>query len=136
MVHPSEEEYESLHGGAVRTPEQARDMARGFLSVVAPGGGAGADAVVLVVSELVTNAVRHAGGVRCFRLEEAWETVTVVVQDASPVPPQPRPLDAGEPGGFGWYLVQELAADVQVDIHATGKTVWAAVPLSPRPHCG
>ncbi|MFF1626005.1 hypothetical protein [Streptomyces sp. NPDC058272] len=41
-------------------------------------------------------------------------------------------MDAREPGGFGWHLVQELSADVQVYVHSAGKTVWAAVPLSPR----
>lgn len=86
--------------------------------------------VLLVVSELVTNAVRHAGGVTGFRLEVGMGTVTVAVQDASPAPPRPLPTDAREPGGFGWHLVQELSADVQVHVHSTGKTVWAAVPLS------
>jgi anti-sigma regulatory factor (Ser/Thr protein kinase) len=104
------------------------------LSVVAPNGESGADAVVLVVSELVTNAVRHAGGVTGFRLEEGMGTVTVAVQDASPAPPRPLPMDAREPGGFGWHLVQELSTDVQVHVHSTGKTVWAAVPLSPHCH--
>jgi hypothetical protein len=58
--------------------------------------------------------------------------VTVAVQDASPAPPRPLPTDAREPRGFGWHLVQELSADVQVYVHSRGKTVWAAVPLAPR----
>ncbi|MFG2525368.1 ATP-binding protein [Streptomyces sp. NPDC048527] len=131
MVHPPEEGYGPLQGGGVQSPEWARDVTRRFLSVVAPVGGSKADAVVLVVSELVANAVRHAGGVRGFRLEESLGMVTVAVQDASPVPPRPRPMDAGEPGGFGWHLVQELSVDVQVCVHSAGKTVAAAVPLSP-----
>ncbi|MGW8955762.1 ATP-binding protein [Streptomyces sp. NPDC055709] len=91
-----------------------------------------ADAVLLVVSELVTNAVRHAGGVTGFRLAAGPGTVTVEVQDASPVPPRPRPSDPREPGGFGWHMVQVLAMDVQVDARPTGKTVTAMLPLA---HC-
>ncbi|MDQ0942780.1 ATP-binding protein [Streptomyces sp. V1I1] len=131
MVYPPEEDYGPLDGSRVETPERAREVTRRFLSVVAPGGGSGADAVVLVVSELVTNAVRHAGGVTGFRLEEGLGTVTVAVQDASPAPPRPRPAGVREPCGFGWHLVRELSADVQVHVHPRGKTVWAAVRLSP-----
>lgn len=134
VVHLPEEECGPLDGGGVRTPEWARDVTRRFLSVVAPGGGSKADAVVLVVSELVANAVRHAGGVRGFRLEESLGIVTVAVQDASTTLPRPRPMDAGDPGGFGWHLVQELSVHVQVRVHSAGKTVAAAVPLSPWRH--
>lgn len=134
MVHPPEEDYGPRDRSGVQTAAQARDVTRKFLSDVAPDGGNDADAVLLVVSELVTNALRHAGGVRGFRLKESRGTVTTAVQDASPVPPRPRPLDAGEPSGFGWHLVQELSVEVQVHIYSAGKTVVAAVPLSPRHH--
>jgi anti-sigma regulatory factor (Ser/Thr protein kinase) len=134
MGYPPQEDYEPLDHSHIHTPERAREVTRRFLSVVAPNGESGADAVVLVVSELVTNAVRHAGGVTGFRLEVGMGTVTVAVQDASPAPPRPLPMDAREPGGFGWHLVQELSTDVQVHLHSTGKTVWAAVPLSPHCH--
>ncbi|EKX67808.1 ATP-binding protein [Streptomyces ipomoeae] len=116
--------------------EQARDVARGFLSVAAPEGGVARDAVLLVVSELFTNAVRHADGVTGFRLEAGPGTVAVTVHDASPVLPRLLPLDATRPGGFGWHLVQELSVDVRVDVQAAGKTVTAVVPcptgVSPR----
>lgn len=128
MVHFPQEEHEPLEDGGVRTAGQAREVARGFLLAAAPGGGDAGDAVLMVVSELFTNAVRHAGGVTRFRLEAGPQTVTVVVQDASPVLPRPVPLNANEPYGFGWHLVQELSQSVQVDIHPTGKTVTAVVP--------
>jgi anti-sigma regulatory factor (Ser/Thr protein kinase) len=128
MDHSSKEDCGPLDGGSVRTAEQARDVARGFVSVAAPGGGDAVDAVLLVVSELFTNAVQHAGGVTGFRLEAGPETVTVTVQDASTVPPRPVSLDATQPCGFGWHLVQELSVEVRVDVHAAGKTVTAVVP--------
>jgi anti-sigma regulatory factor (Ser/Thr protein kinase) len=128
MVHSPQEEYGSLEDGSLRTAEQARNVARGYLLVAAPGGGDAVDAALLVATELFTNAVQHAGGVTGFHLEAGPETVTVTVQDASPVPPRPVPLDVTEPGGFGWHLVQELSQSVRVDIHAAGKTVTAIVP--------
>ncbi|MFF0087991.1 hypothetical protein ACFYR1_51625 [Streptomyces canus] len=52
----------------------------------------------------------------------------MTVQDASTAPPRPVPLDASEPGGFGWHLVQEMSVEVRVDVHAAGKAVTAVVP--------
>lgn len=124
-----EEDYESLSGHRQETPERTWNMTRGFLSVALPEGGAEAEAVLLVVAELVTNAVRHGGGVAGFQLAAGPGTVTVSVKDASPVPPQPRPFDAREPGGLGWHLVQELALEVRVDIGPGGKTVSAVLPV-------
>ncbi|MGC0400488.1 anti-sigma regulatory factor (Ser/Thr protein kinase) [Streptomyces sp. SAI-126] len=137
MVHPPKEYRGPLDSdGSLRMAEQARDVARGFLSVAAPEGGSALDAVLLVVSELFTNAVRHAGGVTGFRLKAGPGTVAVTVHDASTIPPRRLPLEVTRPGGFGWHLVQELSVDVRVDVHATGKTVTAVVPcptgVSPR----
>ncbi|MER6162040.1 ATP-binding protein [Streptomyces sp. NPDC001868] len=95
--------------------------------MAAPEGEDAVDAVLLVVSELFTNAVRHAGGVTGFRLEAGPGTVTVAVHDASTVCPRIHPLDATRPVGFGWHLVQELSVDVRVEVQATGKTVTAVV---------
>ncbi|MEV4334319.1 ATP-binding protein [Streptomyces sp. NPDC049597] len=129
MVHPPEKEHGPLADDkSLRTADQARDVARRFLSVAAPEGGSARDAVLLMVSELFTNAVRHAGGVSGFRLEAGPGTATVVVQDASTVPPRRLPWDATRPGGFGWHLVQELSSQVRVDVHAAGKTITAVVP--------
>lgn len=50
MVHPPEEGHECVGDGCLRTVEQARDVARGFLLVAAPDGGSAVDAVLLVVS--------------------------------------------------------------------------------------
>ncbi|WSQ14984.1 ATP-binding protein [Streptomyces sp. NBC_01231] len=63
-----------------------------------------------------------------FELKAGAETVTVAVHDASPRPPRLLQMDATRPGGFGWHLVQDLSADVRVQIHPAGKTVTAIVP--------
>nr|WSZ12383.1 ATP-binding protein [Streptomyces canus] len=127
VCFPSEDQ-DLVGEGSVGTAEQARELTRGFLSVAAPEGGSGVDDVVLVVSELCTNAVRHAGGMTGFRLKAGPGTVTVEVRDASSVPPLARPWDAGKPGGFGWPVVQELSLEVRVLAHVAGKTVTATVP--------
>ncbi|MFI9169684.1 ATP-binding protein [Streptomyces lincolnensis] len=132
-MHSSEEEdedHQRLLRAGPQSAERARDVTRGFLSAVAARAGAESDAVLLVVSELVTNAVRHAGGVTRFHLAAGPGTVTVSVDDASPTAPQPQRLDALRPGGFGWHLVQELSADVRVRLRPGGKTVSAVLPLS------
>ena len=132
-MHPTEEDegdHKALHRASPQTAERARDVTRGFLSAVAAPAGDGTDAVLLVVSELVTNAVRQAGGVTQFRLVAGPGTVTVTVEDASSTAPRLRRSSAGEPGGFGWQLVRELSEDVEVSTRPGGKTVSALLALS------
>ncbi|MGN9788653.1 ATP-binding protein [Nonomuraea sp. ZG12] len=93
-------------------------------------GGAETETVLLVVSELVTNAVQHAGGVTGFGLKAGPGTVTVTVEDASRLPPRLLPPDPARPGGLSWHLVQDLAQDVAVSIGAGGKAVSAVLPLA------
>ncbi|WP_328346909.1 ATP-binding protein [Streptomyces violaceus] len=137
MLYSPEEAPDALDDGDLRTAEQPRDVTRGFLSVAAPEAGSGAQAVLLVVPELFTNALQRAGEVTGFRLEAGGGMVTMAIDDASPLPPQPRPLDPRVPGGIGWNVVQALSADVQVKVHAAGKTVTAIVPcatgITPQP---
>ncbi|GGY12034.1 ATP-binding protein [Streptomyces anandii] len=92
-----------------------------------------ADTVVLVVSELVTNAWRHGGGGRELRL--CWDGwwLTVEVDDRSPVQPSPRPeADRGERGGYGLGLVDALADSWGCVPGPHGKTVYAGFHTSPR----
>ncbi len=89
-------------------------------------------AVLLVASEVVADAVQHAGGMAGFRLD-AWPgAVTVRVQDNSGALPRPVHWAVGRPAGLCRHLVQELSNDVRVDIHAAGKAVAA---MWPCPHC-
>ncbi|MEU5322886.1 ATP-binding protein [Streptomyces sp. NPDC021056] len=133
IVHPpeeDEEDHKALHGASPQTAKRARDLTRGFLSAVAAPAGDDTDAVLLVVSELVTNAVRHAGGVTQFRLVAGPGAVTVTVEDASATAPSLQRSNADEPGGFGWQMVRELSEDVEVSTRPGGKTVSALLPLS------
>ncbi|WP_374105370.1 ATP-binding protein [Streptomyces sp. ISL-36] len=81
----------------------ARESAREFLEGLVPALAAEAvDAVVLVVSELVTNALRHGGGTCTLDLTAHPDSIEVAVHDPSPQARRMRTRDLnGGTGGFG-----------------------------------
>jgi anti-sigma regulatory factor (Ser/Thr protein kinase) len=78
----------------------------------------------LIVSELVTNAVIHAGTEFTVRVVRAGAGVRVEVGDASPVLPGLRLADARSRTGRGLYLVEHFAQEWGVDPGTNGKVVW------------
>ncbi|MEU7062725.1 ATP-binding protein [Streptomyces sp. NPDC053429] len=108
-----------------RYAAQARETAGAFLSCLSPPPPSGtAQDVMLVVSELVTNAIRHAGRVTAVRLTASPFTLQVDVLDPSPAFPQNRLPDlTGRDGGFGWPMVQRIARSVAVRRSPQGKVV-------------
>lgn len=112
----------------------ARDFARqalyawGWLPAATADQRAAAEDVLLVVSELVTNACLHAEGP-----DELWiacdnKVIRVEVSDKGTGQPAPRtPHRAGRPGGHGMFIVQRLCLDwgVMRTPGVAGKTVWA-----------
>jgi DNA-binding NarL/FixJ family response regulator len=88
------------------------------------------DAVTLLISELVTNAVRHARSVVEVVIRLLPERVRVEVRDNSPDPPQPREADAEDESGRGLILVDALAHAWGVEAREDGKSVWFEVLLS------
>ncbi|MFJ9379955.1 ATP-binding protein [Streptomyces sp. NPDC101455] len=106
----------------------ARHSARDFLEGLArPFATEGADTVTLVVSELVTNALRHGGGSCTLELTAHRDSIEVTVHDDSPQVPRMRTPDLnGGMGGFGWPMVNRLAHTTAVTRRPTGgKTVSA-----------
>jgi anti-sigma regulatory factor (Ser/Thr protein kinase) len=86
------------------------------------------DRCQVIVSELATNAVRHAAtsfGVSLSRV--GLGAVQVAVADASSTPPRPRTPDPGRPGGRGMHLVAALSARWGHEPSSDGKLVWAVV---------
>ncbi|MEU8516436.1 ATP-binding protein [Kitasatospora sp. NPDC048722] len=85
--------------------------------------------VLLMVSELVTNACLHApGGPRELRLSWNGERLRAEVSDASPAPPRlRRHADPGRPGGHGLRVVDRLARDWGCLPEGAGKLVWLEI---------
>jgi anti-sigma regulatory factor (Ser/Thr protein kinase) len=87
------------------------------------------DDIVLVVSEVVTNAVQHGAGVVRLRLLRRRTRVRIEVQDDSPRPPVLL-TTAGVTAdwGRGLHIVGDLAARWGSRRAGEGKLVWAEVP--------
>jgi anti-sigma regulatory factor (Ser/Thr protein kinase) len=101
----------------------AEARARVVEAVTGDLGAATADTLRLLVSELVTNAVRHGDGVHPVELHATWEDeVRVEVCDQGRRFAPPARSD-GEPGGYGLFLVGSLADRWGVET-AGGTTVW------------
>ncbi|GAA1352431.1 ATP-binding protein [Streptomyces beijiangensis] len=83
------------------------------------------DVAVLLVSELVTNALRYASGpigVRLVRLDQG--DLLVEVSDPLPDPPRERTSGPEDEGGRGLQLVACSAQRWGTRCGRTGKTVW------------
>ena len=91
------------------------------------------DDAVLVVSELVTNAVLHGTGTRTLRLVGTPWRVRVEVSDGNPVPPAAR--RSGADGGWGIRLVDQLATawGVSPAPNGGGKVVWCELTPAVAP---
>lgn len=83
------------------------------------------DDVALLVSEMVTNAVRHAAPPVRLEVEVTDTEVVVAVCDGTPSLPVVRPVSDDAEGGRGMLLVDLLTADHGVRPQPPGKTVWA-----------
>jgi anti-sigma regulatory factor (Ser/Thr protein kinase) len=123
----------SLTGESGIVP-RARDFTRqalrdwGWLPAASADRRAAAEDVLLVVSELVTNACLHAGGPDELRLRRNPKSLRLEVVDSGPGEPSPRtPHRPGRPGGHGMFIVQRLCLDWGVvrETDRPGKTVWA-----------
>ncbi|MFE7099638.1 ATP-binding protein [Streptomyces erythrochromogenes] len=86
---------------------------------------ADANDVLLVVSELLGNAVRHTEGGWLLRMTCRQGPLVVEVYDSSSSRPAPRCGDPENGGGFGWGIVEELTSSVTVQSHTVGKSVQA-----------
>jgi anti-sigma regulatory factor (Ser/Thr protein kinase) len=128
----------SAHGVPVReaTFEPTFDSvraARHFVVDVLPPECRGdeAERLALVASELVTNAVLHAGTPFTVQVLRAPESIWVAVRDATPQPPSRRTMDAEAVSGRGLRIVEKVALrwGVHVEPESSGKWVWAQVSI-------
>ncbi|GGP85568.1 SpoIIE family protein phosphatase [Streptomyces sindenensis] len=92
-----------------------------------------ADSVLLVVSELVTNAVAHTQGEVRLALTLTGDRLRVAVNDASPrAPVKTENVDWEATGGRGLLLVAAMSAAWGSVPLSGGKQVWCDITLSPR----
>ncbi|MGP9021179.1 ATP-binding protein [Streptomyces sp. BR1] len=91
------------------------------------------DRMLLVCSELATNAVQHGrrpGHLFEVRVTAEGATCLVEVSDASPLPPRPVSAGSDNEHGRGLQLVAALAEEIgHRPRHPLGKTVWARLLL-------
>ncbi|MFG2452787.1 ATP-binding protein [Streptomyces sp. NPDC048512] len=108
---------------------RARQTTRLFLENLHSIADDAANAVVLVVSELVTNALRHGNGTWALDLTAHPDSIEVAVHDQSSQAPRLRTPEMNGTGGFGWPMVNRLARSTGVILHPCGgKTVSALLP--------
>ena len=82
------------------------------------------DDLLLCLSEVVTNAVLHAGPPILVRGGVVDEKVRVEVSDGSKVAPVRRRPGNRAPTGRGLLLLEHLTSAWGVDVTSDGKTVW------------
>ena len=102
----------------------ARSWAEGWLAG-SPVPSGQSDAVMLVISELVTNAVRQGDGVVKITLEVAEGTLLVEVFDSGHRMPTLSESAVDSTRGRGLQLIATVSDDWGVREELGGKTVWA-----------
>lgn len=93
--------------------------------------------LLVIVSELVTNAVKHAAVLSpeiAVEVAVGTDWIRVAVEDNHPYRPKALEADHGQTGGRGLLLVKTITGEAggQCDVTQTatgGKIIWAALPL-------
>ncbi|MFI5999313.1 SpoIIE family protein phosphatase [Streptomyces sp. NPDC051366] len=83
----------------------------------------------LVASELVTNAIRYAGGPVGLRLIRDRGVLVCEVSDPSSTQPRLRRARETDEGGRGLFLVAQLTDRWGSRFTRTGKTIWTEQPI-------
>lgn len=131
--------YRADHYGGERSGAgDARRLADLFVKELAgvleiPASERFAYDVLLVVTELLTNANRYAPGPCLMELEGGPSGVTVTVWDSSTALPRTYPHDPTRIGGHGLEIVRRVCTYVNAERVPVGKRIRALVPLPPGP---
>ena len=108
---------------------EARRTAEAFLKLWDISGSL-VDDVRLVISELVTNAMKHGHGTVSFRIRHWGSELCIEVTDKNPVPANLRDAGADDLSGRGLFLVEVLTSGWGVSDN--GRTTWATFRVPER----
>jgi two-component sensor histidine kinase len=94
--------------------------------------------VALVISELFSNALRHAAPLPGAKIRVTWHiepaSVRIAVSDGGgPTVPELGEPAQGATGGRGLRIVEKLSTRWGTSTSEDGTTVWAEVPVRPLP---
>jgi anti-sigma regulatory factor (Ser/Thr protein kinase) len=104
-------------------PREAREHLRHYLEAISVSAGS-IDVILLLASEVVTNALRHAPPPGELRVHVVDGLVRIEVTDSHPLAPRRREPDAESPGGRGLWLLDALAVRWGHRRESEGKCVW------------
>ncbi|GGY77055.1 ATP-binding protein [Streptomyces omiyaensis] len=125
---------DSAHGGAIAS---ARAFTADFLAAApaawsGPVAGERVELAQLVVSELVTNAIRHTTGPCRLLLELRRDALEISVFDSEAAAPVPRGHDPRRIGQHGVEIVVAVCESLTVEPAPEGKRVRARLSLLPE----
>lgn len=106
---------------------RARHLVRAQLAVWAADEQS--EIIELLVSELVTNTLRHAWGPIRLALRLRDGTLRCEVQDANPALPHMRDTSQDDEGGRGLYLLDLLSQRWGSVRMPAGKAIWFELPV-------
>ena len=111
----------------VESNAQAPRISRSHLDRIRSNLGARFSDVAIVVSELVTNSVRHSNGAEeiGLKVETSGDSIWVRVTDHGPCFSKDEPRN----GGMGLDIVETIADDWGVS-HTNGCEVWVEISKS------
>ncbi|MFJ7996625.1 ATP-binding protein [Streptomyces sp. NPDC096310] len=112
----------------------ARAFVRGMLRDACARGACSLDDMLVCVSEVATNAVRHGvppGGAFLLKIDADEARVRVECHDADRHRPRVRHPAADDQSGRGLLLVEAIASRWGVGERPFGKFVWFELDLKP-----
>jgi anti-sigma regulatory factor (Ser/Thr protein kinase) len=130
---PSDRDLEGRGAGAVMTMCLDHDVALVGVARRAAGrwlserGCRAVDDALLVLSELVTNAMVHAGAGCTIEMQHHDDRLRLEVRDQSSQAPRMRVVRASDLGGRGLHFVDGITEAWGWEPTVDGKRVWAVV---------
>ncbi|MFG2636393.1 ATP-binding protein [Streptomyces sp. NPDC048362] len=124
----------AFDGGTCRIGEARRQATRFLAHARAehglPVSARASDLTQLVVSELVTNALKYAPGPILMDLRITGDLVEVTVWDSDPALPMARAAEPGRVGQHGLEIVMAVVESFEARREPVGKRITARIALT------